>query len=327
MLSMDEYIKSFPKDLIHASDIVWNTNIEGAKINCIVVCGMGGSGIGAELIKTLFFGEIKHPVIINQGYTLPSFVNNETLLILSSLSGNTEEILSCAKSINGRTKNVIAISSGGKLLKFAEDNNFNILKIPFNKPPRTSLGFSIVALNHALESYSAITSKDAFSYNKVCQFILDNQQNIQQEAKNLASQIWNKKIFILNEFKDLGLGLRLKHQLNENSKVLCYQSTIPEMNHNELVALNDINDDYVFLFLNSSNWETQNKKRRDFIKKYLNHKDTPFFCMGKKDATRYEIVFYLIHFIDWLTFYLAEERGADPVEINILEKLKKEITL
>jgi len=147
----------------------WNEikNIEFEKtteIHNVIVAGMGGSGLGADVIKNLFKQELKVPFDYVHDYTLPGFVNQHTLVILASYSGNTEEIISCAQLAQSANAQIMVIASGGKLEEIAIKNKYTFYKInPTYNPsqqPRMAIGYTVFGTIGLLAKAGIISLKD-----------------------------------------------------------------------------------------------------------------------------------------------------------------------
>ena len=145
---MFTYIYSFPEQLQKAreigTNIVPHNNLQD--INGIVFAGMGGSGIAGEVVATSISKNLEIPVVCVKGYSLPNWVNNHTLVILCSYSGNTEETLSCFNDAKNRNACIVGITSGGVLRNVLVENNYDCIEIPRGMQPRAALGYLSIPL-------------------------------------------------------------------------------------------------------------------------------------------------------------------------------------
>ena len=136
-------IYEFPNHCVKAIKIA-KESIRGLRISNIfnvVITGLGGSAIGGDLIRMLTCDRSPIPVIVNRDYNLPAFVDEKTLVIVSSYSGNTEETLSAYEDAKGKKAKLLAITTGGELKKRAMTDETPIITIPAGLPPRAALGF------------------------------------------------------------------------------------------------------------------------------------------------------------------------------------------
>ena len=134
---MKELIEAFPKNIKEAIQIAESSNLKQPQneIKTIVMCGLGGSGIGAKMVANWLMDEIKLPITIVNDYTLPAFVDENTLVIGSSYSGNTEETTMAIEEAHSKGSHIICICSGGKLESFCSENNYDCIIVPGGNPP------------------------------------------------------------------------------------------------------------------------------------------------------------------------------------------------
>ena len=324
----NEYMKglidTFPLNLTEAIEITVQNPLKKdyPVFSNVVICGMGGSGIGGKLVASWITDEINIPINFCQDYNLPNYVNDKTLVIASSNSGNTEETLSATLEAHERGATIVAVCSGGKLHRFCEQWGYESILVPGNNPPRTTLAFSIVQLTHIFISLNLIQKEKLNEFNLAKELITSEHNRIHEEAKELADFINGKELIIYSESKDEGVAVRARQQFNENSKVLCNNHTIPEMNHNELVGWYGGDDRYAVLFLDTNDWHSQNKKRLDFSIETIKTKTNHIKSLSSVGETMLIRSLYLINIIDWASFYLAELNNIDSVYIGVIDNLK-----
>lgn len=322
---MHDYIDEFPENIEEALQIVREVKLTLKAVDNVVVCGMGGSSIGGKFIQSFFNNELKVPFVLCQSYELPAFVNKNTLVIVSSSSGNTEETVSCLEQADQKKANVIAVSSGGKIIEYSKDKGIEYIKVPARKPPRTTLAYSIVSLTHIIDELNLVESDLSGKFDSISSFLKENQYEIKEKAGLVAEKLKGSDIVFYSHNKDEALAVRAKQQINENSKQLCWYHVFPEMNHNELVAWAGGNNKFSVVILKSFDWDKQNQKRLDFSINYIREKTDCVIELEGKGSSRFERLFYLLHLIDWMSLFLAELNEVDPVEINIIDKLKKKL--
>ena len=322
---MYELIKEFPAQLSKAIEIGKQANFKtqfASSIKNIVVSGLGGSGIGGNILNELLLNELKVPVTVNKSYFLPAFVDSSTLLILCSYSGNTEETVSCAMQAIAKGLRPICITSGGKLAEVAEKNNLDCIFIPTGFPPRTCLGYSSTQLFFVLKNYGLIDDSFILTITGVAMLLEKEQEQIMKEAELLATKLWKKVIVLYAEDKYESTALRLKQQINENSKLHCWYNVLPEMNHNELVGWREKNDALAVLILRADDEYARVSARIVFSEEVIKTLSDNMHEIVAKGSNAFEKHFYLIHFGDWLSYYLGVQQGYDPMEIDVLIKLK-----
>jgi glucose/mannose-6-phosphate isomerase len=327
-MEMKELVKNFPSQLNEAISIAKNAALPSAEqeIRNVVIAGLGGSGIGGSIVSELAFSSCPVPVVVTKGYFIPEFTGNTTLVIVSSYSGNTEETVACMKQAFDKKAIVCCITSGGEIAEFAKANKFPFIVIPGGMPPRSCLGYSLTQLVKIMVHYGLLPEEELNAIQKSAQLISKEQKSIVQSARNLAGSILGKTPVIYCTTAYEGVAIRMRQQLNENSKILCWHHVIPEMNHNELVGWAGGNEEIAVLFLHDQHDYERNLYRmelnRQIISKYTPH---IFDIIAKGDSLLAKYI-YFIHFGDWLSVELASLRGVDAVEVNVINFLKGELS-
>lgn len=321
---MKTLIEEFPENLSEGLEIA-SQNIlikDYSKFNNVLICGMGGSGIGGKLVESWIKDEINIPINFCQDYSVPNYVNSKTLVIVSSNSGNTEETLSAAWEAYERDAVIIGVCAGGKLQSLCEEWGAECIIVPGGRPPRTTLAFSIIQLTHIFVELELIDASKLLEFSSAKDLLLSNISVIHSEAKELAAFINGKELIVYSEAKDEAVAIRARQQFNENSKVLCNHHVIPEMNHNELVGWYGGSDRFGVLFLNTNDWSGQNSKRLNFSIETIKTQTPYIFTLNSKGNSMISRSLYLIHIIDWTSLYLAEKNNIDSVYIAVINDLK-----
>src|SRR5690606_2460969 len=144
---MKTLVQDFTNQLREAKIIANNAIISPAKnVSNIIITGLGGSGIGGTIASELFADTCAIPVLVNKDYFLPAFVNEKTLLIACSYSGNTEETVNALQQAVSKKAQIVCITSGGKILEFAKQYQCDFIQFPGGKSPRAFIGYSLVQL-------------------------------------------------------------------------------------------------------------------------------------------------------------------------------------
>ena len=322
---MDKLVAQFPKQIADAIEIASRCEFSFYKnktFKNVVICGMGGSGIGGKMVLQLFEGQANLPIVLVQNYLIPAFVDENTLVIGSSYSGNTEETMSAVKLAKDKGATIVCVSSGGEMLQFCKDNNYESVKLPGGNPPRSMLAFSAVQLINIL-AVAGIINGDAVDSIAKCRHLLNEELiTIKDEAKKLATHLFNKHSVF---YTDSGLefvAIRARQQINENSKQLCWHHIIPEMNHNELVGWAGGDDSFAAVFFVSQFLSDRNKKRTELTKEIVTKNNANVLTIVGKGKTVIEESFYFTHIIDWASLYLAELNEVDAVEVRVIDYLK-----
>lgn len=324
---MSVLIENFPDNLLEALKITEISPLVKSYPNFsnILICGMGGSGIGGKLVVNWFADTLNIPVICCQEYSLPNFVNNKTLVIASSYSGNTEETISALEQAHQKGAYIIGLTSGGKLLEFCRKFAYECLTIKGGNPPRTQLGFSVVLITHVLAELGLVKKEALQDFQTSSGFLKAKRSEIEQAARNLAEFIADKELIIYSDAKDEAIAIRARQQFNENSKILCSHHVIPEMNHNELVGWAGGKKNHAVLFLHTGDVHPQNSKRFAFSRSVIESKTQHIYELEVNSGNSIERSLYLLNIIDWASYYLADMLEVDAVEIEVLDRLKSSL--
>ncbi|MCS6819683.1 MAG: bifunctional phosphoglucose/phosphomannose isomerase [Chitinophagales bacterium] len=321
---MIELIERFPQQLRHATQLLSEYQIYPV-VNLpknVIVSGLGGSGIGGHAIIELCADELKVPVVVNNSYTLPNFASSDTLILLSSYSGNTEETLSVAQQTYQKGLKAICITSGGSLASFARDVGWQVLFIPSGMPPRCGFGYSVMFQLHTLHAHHLISDSFDNKASDTADMLEREQDEIKVLAQQIALKLHNRFFAIFADQWFHSLVIRAKQQFNENSKSLCWANVFPEMNHNELVAWRGSKENISILIFRSSLENERNKHRIAFTKEVIHATGAEIIEVFAKGKNHFEQYFFHVHLTDWISYYLAKQQNFDPMEIEVLNKLK-----
>ena len=326
-MKMNEYINDFTNHLKEAIQIGNNSNLSKSEkhFNNILICGLGGSGIGGTIVNDIISPHSNIPIISNNDYNIPNFVDENTLVIASSYSGNTEETIYALEKCIEKNTEVCVITSGGKLKDIAIENNFNYIIIPGGHPPRAMFGYSFTELFYVLNKYKVIDDSFENDFKKAIQLLEIEKHDIQKQALLLAEKMYNQTpvIYVANGFE--GVAVRFRQQINENSKMLCWHHVVPEMNHNELLGWRtNVNNLAVVYFRNKLDYD-RNQTRIDINKKVISKFTDNISEIWSKGDSFIENTLYHIHLGDWVSWYLSEMNNVDAVEIDVINYLKEEL--
>ena len=325
---MDQLIARFMDQLDEAMEIGRNVKLKSTSDNIhhIYVAGLGGSGIGADFVASFISQECRVPYIVRKGYSVPSFVGPNTLAIASSYSGNTEETLISYEKIKDQGANIIAIASGGKIIDMAKADGFDYAQVPGNWPsPRACLGYSLTVQLWILQHMGFISDQCTNDLQSSIGLLRSESESIKTYAKEIAGQLHHKIPIIYVEDRMEPVAVRLRQQINENSKALCWHHVIPEMNHNELVGWTERNDNLAVIYLRNEDDYSRNALRMDINKDIISKYTDTIIDIRSKGNSMIERAMYLVHLGDWVSWYLSELRGKDALEVNVIDFLKGEL--
>jgi glucose/mannose-6-phosphate isomerase len=312
----------------------WNINIpllSKKNFDCICFCGMGGSAVGGDIIKQV---AQNNPTIIyvNRGYTLPSFVNEKSLVIPVSYSGNTEETISCYNDAKNKKASIWSISCGGILEELSQKDGISHVKVQKGFPPRCALGylfFPVLNLFTKLGIIKEFEIENTFSVIKKFIDVYRVENKTANMAKEFAGKIWNKNPIIYSGPFLFPAAIRWKTQFAENSKNVSFINEFSELNHNEIMSWNFpefLVANTKFFFLRDENDHPRIKQRMDLTEKILSDKNLEIINISSYGKHPVEKILSLIILGDWLSFYLAILNNIDPTEIKEITYLKTELS-
>ncbi len=308
------------------------------QINKILVLGMGGSALGAHIFKSVFKAELKVPVEILNDYNVPQFTDNKTLVIGSSYSGNTEEVVSALKQAKVKKSKIIIISSGGKLASFAKLNKLPALIFSTNNnpcgSPRMGLGYSIVGQLILLGELGLIklTKKQinelALTFIKYDSLFGVTVKTKNNPAKMIARDIGSRSMWYVGAEHLSGNVHTAANQMNENAKRFAGYFLIPELNHHLLEGMLNPKSNQTnlfFLFFDSKLYHKRIQKRFEITSQVLdkNKINYAFYSFNEKDKLRQACEALVLG--SYVSYYRALLDNIDPTDIPYVDYFKLEL--
>ena len=335
---MLDLLLDFPQQCAAALDIAEKAKIlfEMRDFKTVVFAGLGGSAIGADLVRSYLYFESKIPILVFREYELPSCVDSQALVFLSSYSGNTEETLSAYREAQNKGASIIATSSGGRLKEFADKDNITFIEIPKGLPHRCALGYlSIIPLCILSKLGLVKGAKQSVKETvKVLDELRSNNLNprIGQKdniAKFIASKLRNKFVVIYSASVHFDVcAMRFRGQLAENSKALASSHVFPEMNHNEIVGWQNpkkLFKNFVVVMLRDKGMHPRIAKRMDITRDIIKKEGVELIEIWSRGEDLLSRIFSLIYIGDFISYYLAILYGIDPAPVDRVTYLKKEL--
>ncbi|MEI7682860.1 MAG: bifunctional phosphoglucose/phosphomannose isomerase [Candidatus Saccharibacteria bacterium] len=305
------------------------------QINSIVYAAMGGSALAALLAGS--WPPISLPFTVIRNYDLPAAVNERTLVICSSYSGNTEETLSALSEAEKKGAQIAIITGGGKLQKIAEDKGYPCIILPKAVQPRYTVLSNYKALLTILEMAGVIVPNSvvadieaaaAFLARETVRWradvpIKDN------PAKQIAQELMGKSIVIYSGPKLFPAAYKWKISFNENAKHIAWANQLPEFNHNEFIGWSKqpTNKPYVVIDLRSTLEHPRVQKRFDVSTKLLSGMRPDPIVVQAQGETILQQILWTSALGDFVSIYLALLNGLNPAPVDLVEKFKKELEL
>ena len=314
-------IKNFPAQVADAINDTKDLSLDLGKIHRIVIMGMGGSAIAGSIMKDI---SPHLEIIVERNYFPNAIIDEHTLLIIFSYSGNTEETLSYYRHASSFTKNIFGITSGGELLKSLKKDNHDFHILLQGYPPRSILGYTLAVLIKLLDEDELLELLNIELLQEYSnKFSLES-----SEVFTLAKKTHSTFPVIITEEDLSSIGYRLKCQLNENSKMLSYNVTLPEMNHNDIVGWENklIDKSFFSLIWIDITWP-QNVKRMNITNEILKHKTSSNHHIQIPSKLKNDLsgLFYLLNYLDWFSYWCGHLNNVDIDAVESIDILKKEL--
>ncbi len=315
-----DIIHALPQQIREGVQLGKDVKVPGEFSN-IVVTGMGGSGIPGDILKSVL-RDSKLPILVNKDYTLPGFVNKNTLVFAVSYSGKTEETVSAFKEAQKKRASIVVLTSGGRLRELARDAKVPMIVVPQGLPPRNAIAYFLFPMLVILHN-SGIIKLDIAEIKATIEALKNPE--FDSKAKEIAGHLKGKIPIIYSGPQHEAVALRWKQEFNENSKVHAFYNVFSELDHNELMAYEKAKDNFYVIMLRDE-WDTaQNRKRMDHMKGILKARKIPATEIVLKGKQHLVKTFTALYMGDLTSYYLAENSGIDPVETSLIEELKKKL--
>jgi glucose/mannose-6-phosphate isomerase len=337
--NMYNRIFDLPEQMAEALSIgqKWPVNpSEFTGIKNIVLIGMGGSAIGGDLIRSYMASKLAIPFFICRNYELPEFVDDESLVIASSYSGNTEETLSALDDALRRKAMIVAMCTGGLMAEVAQLNQIPMITLPSGMQPRAAIGFSAVPLIALFEKLGFLKNATKEVLTVVNRMKTWRDEYIESAtietniAKRLASAMHNKMpIIYAGPTLTDAVATRWKGQICENAKTLAFANHFAEFNHNELVGWSEqvarFKSQLVVVMLKDSDDHPKIKRRQEIVSRMIMRQGIEVHPAVSRGESTLERIFSLVQLGDFVSYYLAVLNGVDPTPVKIIETLKQEL--
>jgi glucose/mannose-6-phosphate isomerase len=309
--------------------------LRAVPVTNIVTLGMGASGIGGDIIKTILESILPVPIVVTKGYNIPRFVGPGSLVLAISYSGETEETLTAFEAAIASGARAVAFTSGGTLAKQAELHNVPVVKVPAGMQPRAALGYLSLPLLVALTKLGLLADQnegiretldllDRMSLALRSETPFDSNQ-----AKQLASRLSGRVPVIYGSEGTPGVAaFRWKCQINENSKSPAFWNQFPDLDHNEITGwqeLKNVTEHFCLIQLRMPGEPARINKRVEVTMQLI--KDSfgeivEVTAEGKSSLAR---LFSLMYLGDVTSMYLAILNGVDPTPVERIQELKRRL--
>lgn len=312
------------------NDITPSKPFEFGDVFNVVLVGMGGSALPGVFFTS--WPEFKEPFEISRGYSVPNYVDKDTLVIVSSYSGNTEETLSSLEDARDKNAQIVVVASGGKLAEKANEYGYPLVTIPAGKQPRMATYGFIKAFLSILEkadivdkgTVKELTATKNWLKKEFAKFTPDIPTK-ENPAKQLANELAGKTVIVYSGPKMWPVANKFKICINENAKNTAWCNQYPEFNHNEFIGWSSHPVDKPFAVVEiRSNLEHERvQKRFEATEKLLSGQRPHPFVIKPKGESLIEQLLWTVGFADLASVYLSLLNGLNPTPVALVEKLKE----
>lgn len=308
-------------------------NIESEFPSAVIFLGMGASGIGGDIVKAVSEPELACPVLVNKGYALPQVVDSSSLVFAVSYSGETEETLTVFEECVRLGAQIIAVTSGGRLLARARELGLPVLEVPTGYQPRVAvglLGFPLLLILKRLGLVTTDESAEAVHVLKDLAVRLKRDVPVADNpAKLLAERLYRKLPVVYGSDGVAAVAAyRFKCELNENSKSPAFHGTFPELDHNEIVGwemLEDVTQRFALVILRSRDEHERVARRIEVTVDLIRDHLADVIEVWSEGSSRLAQLFSLIYLGDFASVYLALLYGIDPTPVERIRMLKESL--
>ena len=300
--------------------------IENEKCSHIVFAGMGGSGAIGDIFSAILSKTSTHVTVV-KGYHLPKTVTSDSVVVITSISGNTVETISMLENAIKINSKVVVFSDGGRIREICLEKNIPHRNIKKHHSPRTSFTSFLYAMLHVLKPIIPIEEKDVLESIKKLENISEKINSKRISKENPAVQIseWiNDSPVIYYPWGLEPVAIRFKNSLQENSKIQAVVEDVIESCHNGIVTWDKQNNFQPILVRGQDDYK-KTKERWEILKEFFTNKHIDFKEIESEEGNILTKIICLIYLLDYASIYLAVKLKIDPTPVDAIEYIKKKL--
>lgn len=324
-------IKDLPLQIRDAWKIVQAATLPPAygDVRNITILGMGGSAIGGEFAGAILADELKVPLTVHRDYGIPGYIGRDSLVIVSSFSGNTEETLSGFDEAKKRGAKILAITTGGKIGEEAKALRLPLITFGYHAQPRAALGYSLTLVLGVLGKLGFARDMGK-EIDQALTDLAKLEERVHEgartnDAKKLAAELYGRIPVVFGAGAMGVMARRVKDQWNENAKNWAHYDVMSELNHNAVVGFPHppiARDAQTVLLLRSRRDNPRHQLRFDVTKELLDRAQIPHRDLEFDGDSLLSEILQMTYFTDYVSFYVALLNGADPSPVTSIDYLK-----
>ncbi len=320
---MIDDVLGIPDQLRDALWRVESARLEAADAAGLMVCGMGGSAIGADLAAAAPGDRLTRPLIAVRGYELPSWATPEWTVLCSSYSGNTEETLACFAAAEALGARRLVASTGGQLVDEAREAAVPVVGLPGIFQPRAAVAymFTVAAEVAAL---AGVAPRIHTEIDAAAAFLAERSEALRARAAEVAARLDGVSVVAYGADLTAPVARRWKTQANENAKLQAFFSELPEADHNELCGWTPaVADCLAAVFLEDADQHPRERRRFELTAAAVEAAGAPAVRIETEGETRVERLLWATMLGDLVSLELAARRGVDPLPVEAIERFKE----
>lgn len=316
---MRKVLKDYPRQFPEGLKLAEGVSVKG-KFDRLIVSGMGGSALPADMLRVYLEGEL--PVVVNRDYTLPGLLASD-LLFLSSYSGTTEETLAAYGDGMIHGASMAGFSAGGTLEEWCRRDGVPHTKYPNDGPgfqPRCATGYAFSAMVKALSNSGAIRPKDA-EVVALGEYL--ESLSMEKGARELAGRLGSRIPVIYSSERMRPVARMWAIKFQENSKVPARENAFPELNHNEMNGYESSFKQHHFIILRDAEDHERVQKRMEATARLIEEYGGKCAVLDMEGQSLLSRLFGTAYMGDWVSYYLAVDRGINPTPVDMVQNFKK----
>ena len=324
----------------HLEDALWR--VESASLDRVLgasddlgpllVCGMGGSAIGADLAGAVLGDRLLRPLQAVRGYELPLWASPASVVLCASYSGNTEETLACYEAAGALGAVRVALTTGGRLAAAARDDGVPVIPLPAGLQPRAAVAYMLVAVLE-VAALSRIALHVKTEIDAAASSLVDLAAawgpgaDTDSLAKRIAQRVHKTCVCVYGAGPTAPIARRWKTQINENAKVPAFWAELPEADHNEIAGWEQAAalGSFMAVFLEDSDQHPRVRQRTELTAALIEPQAAGTLRVESQGVNRVERVLSLVLLGDLVSAYLAVLRDTNPTPVRMIERLKEEL--
>jgi len=310
----------------HLRDALWrveSARLEGAETSGLLICGMGGSAIGADLAAAAFGPRLRKPMVTVRGFELPSWAAASTTVLCSSYSGNTEETISCFGGASRLEARRIVVSTGGALVDDAREKGVPVIGLPGILQPRAAVAY-MFAVAAEVAAGAGVAPSLRGEIEAAAAHLEDRSESLRAAAAEIAEELDGTVPVICGAGLTAAVARRWKTQVNENAKAPAFYSELPEADHNEISGWSGAPEGTALsvVMLEEAQQDGRLGRRFELTAEAIRAAGSKVVAVRAEGESRSARILEATMLGDLVSLELASARGVDPLPVDAIERLK-----